>query len=41
MPTSGDAPQTSIGLSLFEAPDPEGLGRLVVAAATRLGAMLR
>ncbi|GAA2398366.1 IclR family transcriptional regulator [Actinomadura vinacea] len=37
----GARTQTSIGLSLFEAPDEEALGRLVVDAATRLGGLLR
>jgi DNA-binding IclR family transcriptional regulator len=40
VPTGRDA-QTSIGLSLFEAPAPDELGRLVVAAAQRLGTLLR
>ncbi|GLZ14946.1 transcriptional regulator [Actinomadura sp. NBRC 104425] len=37
----GANPQTSIGLSLFEAPDEDALGRLVVDAAARLGSLLR
>jgi DNA-binding IclR family transcriptional regulator len=37
----GARTQTSIGLSLFEAPDVEDLGHLVVEAATRLGSLLR
>jgi DNA-binding IclR family transcriptional regulator len=37
----GARTQTSIGLSMFEAPDEDALGRLVVDAATRLGALLR
>ncbi|WP_020660725.1 IclR family transcriptional regulator [Amycolatopsis benzoatilytica] len=41
VPTSRDQPGTSIGLSLFETPDLEELGRLVVAAAQRLGSLLR
>lgn len=41
VPTGRDAPGTSIGLSLFEAPDPDELGRLVVASAQRLGSLLK
>ncbi|TVT30220.1 helix-turn-helix domain-containing protein [Amycolatopsis rhizosphaerae] len=33
--------EVSIGLSLFEAPDEEALGRNVIEAAQRLGALLR
>lgn len=40
VPAGRDRPETSIGLSLFEAPDPDELGRLVVAAAQRLGSLL-
>ncbi|MEU6036971.1 helix-turn-helix domain-containing protein [Actinomadura sp. NPDC047616] len=36
----GANPQTSIGLSLFEAPDEDAVGRLVVDTATRLGTLL-
>ncbi|MFJ7213159.1 IclR family transcriptional regulator [Amycolatopsis sp. NPDC098790] len=38
--TGRDQPETSIGLSLFEAPDPDELGRMVVAAAQRLSSLL-
>jgi DNA-binding IclR family transcriptional regulator len=41
VPSGRDTAETSIGLSLFEAPDPDRLGRLVVAAAHRLGALLK
>ncbi|GAA4064118.1 IclR family transcriptional regulator [Actinomadura miaoliensis] len=36
----GANPQTSIGLSLFEAPDEDAVGRLVADTATRLGTLL-
>ena len=38
--TGRDHPETSIGLSLFEAPNPDELGNLVVAAAQRLTTQL-
>ncbi len=37
----GARTQTSVGLSLFEASDEDELGRIVVDAAARLGALLR
>jgi DNA-binding IclR family transcriptional regulator len=40
VPGGRDHPETSIGLSLFETPDPDELGRLVVTAAHRLGSLL-
>ncbi|MBB4682709.1 IclR family transcriptional regulator [Amycolatopsis jiangsuensis] len=41
VPAGRDAAATSIGLSLFEAPDADRLGELVVGAARRLGTLLR
>ncbi|PFG50475.1 DNA-binding IclR family transcriptional regulator [Amycolatopsis sulphurea] len=41
IPAGRDAAARSIGLSLFEAADADRLGALVVAAAGRLGALLR
>lgn len=41
VPHHDSTPQTSIGLSLFEAPDEEAVGRIVIDAAHRLATLLR